>query len=142
MDDSTYCFIAPDDAAAPAASWPIPAEKAVFTRECDARDSVVEWEGLPAGVATEDLVRAGEPREVIEMKNDGHDVFIVSERLQRHLREAHPVVLRRVASAWSDLRAADGDDVDDAEAFRIMSEVSALARAAAARGAQRYGSGF
>ncbi|MEV7549978.1 hypothetical protein AB0N89_10170 [Amycolatopsis sp. NPDC089917] len=100
--------------------------------------SAVEWESLFTGLGVQELSRAGEPHYVTRIENDGHYVFVVSERLQALLATADERQRDDVARRWSRLREADGEFIEEDEAVRHLAELASLARAASGNGERLY----
>jgi hypothetical protein len=96
----------------------------------DPADAVVEWESILTGRSFQTLVRAGEPRVVAEIANDGCYVFAVSERLVSLLATADQRRLDEVARQWARLRQEDGEDITDEEAVAHLRQLAGLARRA------------
>ncbi|MFD3945358.1 hypothetical protein [Streptomyces sp. NPDC058579] len=139
MDYWEY-FIAPDDESAAQVQGfgTAGAYEAMPVGNYDPRDSVVEWEGLFAGVTPQVLIRAGEPRLLSWLTNDGSYVFVFSARLQNSLATADREQLDSVARAWSRLRREEGDDISEEEAIDHLGDVSVWARKAKDQGLRLY----
>ncbi|WP_392957601.1 hypothetical protein [Streptomyces sp. LN245] len=60
-------------------------------------DAVLEWESRLTGVTVERLRRRGEPRAVASMRNDGYEVFALSEQLRTALASVGKDALHGVA---------------------------------------------
>lgn len=140
MDDWAEFFSAPDEesAAAVKGSNPPGAFKIVSVGIYDPADAAVEWESLFTGDCAQELMRAGEPRVLTEIENDGCYVFVVSERLQTLLATAGPQQLEDVARRWSRLRQADGERIEEGEAVSHLVELASLARASTSKAARLY----
>ncbi|WP_432054423.1 hypothetical protein [Streptomyces sp. bgisy022] len=140
VDDWADFFIAPDSASAASVKGfsPRRAFPCVAVGVYDPADAVVEWESLFTGESPHALVRADEPRVLTDLTDDGCYVFVVSERLQSLLATGDPRRRDDVARAWSRLRRADGEAVEEGEAVRHLTELAALARAALDGSARLY----
>ncbi|MET8575303.1 hypothetical protein [Streptomyces sp. NPDC005012] len=133
-------FTAPDGTtAARALRTGLPAVQDAFScGNLDPEEAVLGRQALLTGEAWEDLVEAGEPRELAEEHDGEHRVFAVSGVLVAPLASAEPPRLRDAASAWSRSSAEDGTPVDEGTALRMLGGVAALARAAVERGDGLY----
>ncbi|MGW4379865.1 hypothetical protein [Kitasatospora sp. NPDC004531] len=128
-------FAAPNDAAAGEAQLVGPAKAfaSVSFGGFDPEEAVVEWEELLTGNS------AGEPRVVADQDDDGGCfVFALPPRLTAALADAEPVALRSAATAWTRLRAADGESIDAAVATAILEDLAALATGAGQFGHRLY----
>ncbi|MFF0387244.1 hypothetical protein ACFYS8_00960 [Kitasatospora sp. NPDC004615] len=128
-------FTAPDDTSAAAVlpTGPGRAFESVSFGGFDPEEAAVEWEHLLTGADPEELLDADEPRTVAD-HGDGDSgclVFALSPRLSTALATAEPATLRSAATAWTHLRAEDGERIDADIASAIMDDLAALATTAA-----------
>lgn len=133
-------FTAPDDTAAAHVlrTGPAPGQDAFSCGNLDPEEAVLDWQALLTGETWEELVEAGEPREVAEEHHGELRVFAVAGALVAALAAAEPPRLRDAASAWSRSPAEGGTPVDEGTALWVLGGVAALARAAVERGGGLY----
>ncbi|MFG2692098.1 hypothetical protein [Kitasatospora sp. NPDC048407] len=126
-------FTAPDDTSAAALpTGPGRAFESVSFGGFDPEEAAVEWEHLLTGADPEELLDVDEPRTVADQNDDdsGCLVFALSPRLSTALATAEPATLRSAATAWTHLRAEDGEHIGADIASAIMDDLAALATSA------------
>ncbi|MGW4320418.1 hypothetical protein ACWEMW_14655 [Streptomyces sp. NPDC004684] len=140
MGDWADFFVAPDDLSAAEVKGFSPRRvfPTVPVGDYDPADAAAEWEGLLTGDDPRELMRRGEPRVLTEITNDGHYVFVVSERLRTLLATTEPRRLAETAAEWSRLRRADGEAIGEADAVAHLADLAALARTAVDQKAGLY----
>ncbi|MER5876142.1 hypothetical protein ABT119_09460 [Streptomyces sp. NPDC001910] len=139
-------FLAPDDerAAATYLRGPGRAFESVVCHFLEPDSSIVEWdmyfEAPSAEIpALEQLAGWPWPKEVIEPKNDGVEVFALPPRLTRALAGASSAELEELADRWTmRLRTADGDDMTDDDLLAVLQDVARLAASAVSTGGGLY----
>lgn len=134
-------FVAPDDATAARVKGEGP--RRVFpSLPCgevhDPEDAVIEWENLFDEITGRALRRAGEPRVLTEITNDGSYVFALSDRLLTRLATADHTRLDHVARTWARQCRENGDPATDEEATAYLGQLAGLARMAVGRGHRLY----
>lgn len=142
-------FLAPDDesAAATYLTGPGRAFESVTCHFIEPDSSIVEWDMYFEAPSVE--ISALEqfagwpwPREVIEPKNDGVEVFALPPRLTWALAGASSADLEELAERWTTrLRIAD-DDVTDDDLSAVLREVARLAASAVSTGGGLYSWSF
>jgi hypothetical protein len=133
-------FVAPDDGAAAGAARSGPEahfESATYGN-FDAWSSLTEWEGVMAHRTVEELLDEGQPKVVTGDDNDAPVVLAASPDLTRLLANADEATLNDLAEQWLELRADEGEVIDDELASELVAAVAGLATSAARTGQSLY----
>jgi hypothetical protein len=127
-------FIAPDDRSAAAVLDGGPGR--VFESVEDYGnfmpfEAMVEWESILTGRSEEELLEAGEPRDVADHGPDGGCmVFAASSVLQDGLAGLDQAGLSEMCARWIQLRQEDGEDWDTELVNNMFGDLADLARTA------------
>jgi hypothetical protein len=123
-------FVAPDNTVAGSVADDGPGHsfESVTYGNFDVLSSLEEWESLLVTRDLEEFIADGSA-EVVGGE-DGPLVLLVPPDLTKVLAEADRQTLRRTAARWTELRAKEGETIDDELAHELVREVAALSAAA------------
>ncbi|MFF3684836.1 hypothetical protein [Streptomyces sp. NPDC002187] len=132
-------FAAPDDESAATAlkGGPDGVLESVVFGNFDAEMSAIEWENILTGRGVEELMEAGEPREVAG-GDDGFLVFAISHPLTVVLSGAVDDHMAEAAARWVRARAEEREPIEIDVAEAILTDMAALARGAVEAGLTLY----